>query len=67
MWQMDIALSVLTELDSFDLAAEFGECHPCTVRRWERRIHPYRLDGGMERSTLTGEDQLLLSICIYAP
>jgi len=63
----DRALPIFQEIDSFDYVAEVVGCHPSTVRRWERRVLPYRMGGGMERRTLTCEDRLLLSkcICIY--
>ena len=59
------ALDNLADHGDYELAADRVGCHPISVRRWERRVVPYRMTGGVARTGLTGADQLLLSICLY--
>lgn len=59
------ALLALDEHQDYDLASETVGCCADSVRRWERRLTPYRMNGGAGRNNLVGEDQLLLSICLY--
>ena len=35
-----------------------------SLRRWQQRLHPYRMTGNKERASIVGVDQILLTICI---
>ena len=50
---------------NYYLAAETANCSTRSIRRWEERIDPYRMAGGEQRESITGSDQLLLSICLF--
>ena len=65
IWQRLRALECLAEYGDYELAADRVGCSPLSVRRWERRVIPYRMTGGVERYMMTGADQLLFSICLY--
>ena len=64
LWLRTIAINVLNENRNYTLAAQRIHCSTSSVRRWERRILPYRMSGGRPREQLTEPDQLLLSICV---
>jgi len=65
LWLRTVAINDLLQNRSYVRAAHRIECSTSSIRRWERRILPYRMTGGRQREQLTGPDQLLLSICIY--
>ena len=65
LWLRTTAVNNLQTYGSYRRAALSVGCSTQSVRRWERRIIPFRMAGGIEREQLTGADQLLLSICIY--
>ena len=65
LWQRVRALNSLLLYQDYDIAAQSIGCHPISVRRWEQRLTPYRMNGGRERQCITAEDQLLLSICLF--
>ena len=66
LWLRTVAMNVFLEnRRSYVLASQRIQCSTSSIRRWERRIMPYRMSGGRPREQLTGPDQLLLSICIY--
>ena len=65
LWLRTIAIDILNESRSYILASQRIHCSTSSIRRWERRVLPYRMSGGRPREQLTGPDQLLLSICIY--
>ena len=64
-WQRRMALHVLyTHLD-YEMAAASIDCSVISVRRWEQRAIPYRMSGGVPKSSIIASDQLILSICLY--
>ena len=65
LWQRIRALQTLVLTNSYELAAESIGCSPVSVRRWEERLIPFRMNGNKERRQITAADQLLLSICLY--
>ena len=65
LWLRTVAINILNESRSYTLAAQRVYCSTSSVRRWERRILPYRMSDGRNQEQLTGPDQLLLSICLY--
>ena len=65
LWLRTKAINSLDRIGSYRGAALLTGCSTSSVRRWERRILPYRMSGGRHREQLTGADQLLLSICIF--
>ena len=65
LWVRVRAMHVLRMTNDYDMAAECVGCHPISIRRWEERLIPYRMNGGRERRSITAADQLLLSICLY--
>ena len=46
VWQRLRALENLADHGDYGLAADRVGCHPISVRRWERRVVPYRMTGG---------------------
>ena len=65
LWLRTKAINKLVTDGSYIQAARTAGCSTSSVRRWERRILPYRMSGGRQREQLTGADQLLLSICVF--
>ena len=66
LWLRQRAIDRLHMMDgSYMLAAETANCSVRSIRRWEERIRPYRMAGGEQRESITGSDQLLLSICLF--
>ena len=65
LWLRTTAVNNLHTYGNYRRAALSVGYSAQSVRRWERRIIPFRMAGGIEREQLTGADQLLLSICIY--
>ena len=65
VWIRRKALDVFNKTNSYVLAANSVGCCKESVRRWDNRLIPYRMGGGMAKHNLTGEDQLLLSICLF--
>ena len=65
LWLRTKAINNLDSMGSYCSAALLNGCSTSSVRRWERRILPYRMSGGRQRGQLTGADQLLLNICIF--
>ena len=64
-WQRARALATLYNFLNYDLAAATIGCSAISVRRWENRAMPHRMCGGVQKQSITGADQLLLSICLY--
>ena len=52
-------------LNGRDVAADHYGVSERSIERWETRLIPYRMTGGIEREALTGADQLWFSICIF--
>jgi len=65
LWLRSDAINNLTTYGNHRRAALHVGCSISSIRRWERRIMPYRMSGGAPREQLTGADQLLLSICLF--
>ena len=65
LWLRTKAINSLEREESYQIAACTTGCSTSSVRRWARRILPYRMSGGPQRESLTGADQLLLSICLF--
>jgi len=65
LWLRTKAVNLLDTQGSYCFAAHSAGCSISSVRRWERRILPFRIPGGRQRKSLTGADQLLLVICIF--
>ena len=65
LWLCTKAMNSLEREGSYQIAARTTGCSTSSVRRWARRILPYRISGGAQRESLTGADQLLLSICLF--
>ena len=65
IWERSRSLHSFHEHYNYGLAANVVGCHPSSVRRWENRLIPYRMTGGIQKSSITDADQLLLSICIF--
>ena len=66
LWLRQLAINRLQMMDgSYMLAAETANCSVRSIRRWEERIRPYRMAEGEQRKSITGSDQLLLSICLF--
>ena len=49
LWVRVRAMQVLMITHDYDTAAECVGCHPISVRRWEERLLPHRMNGGRER------------------
>jgi len=65
LWLRTKAMNTLEREGSYHIAARTTGCSTSSVRRWARRILPYIMSGGTQRESLTGADQLLLSICLF--
>ena len=64
LWQRAKSVRAFNRSLDYDFAAGIIGCHPVSVRRWENRITPHRMTGGIQKTRITDADQLLLSICI---
>ena len=56
LWQRVRALNSLLIYQDYAIASQSIGCHPISVRRWEQRLTPYRMNGGKERQFITAED-----------
>ena len=52
------AINSLEREGSYQIVTCTTGCSTSSVRRWERRILPYKMFGGTQRESLTGVDQL---------
>ena len=64
LWLRTKAINALEREHNYLSTARTAGCSTSSVRRWERRIMPYRMTGRRQREQLTGGDQLLLSLCL---
>ena len=48
-----------------EAAAEQWGCSTRSIVNWNNRLEPYRMTGGVERSAITGMDQLMLAIGLF--
>ena len=65
VWQRSLTIWCFNQYQNYERAANVIGCHPVSVRRWENRLIPFRMTGGIQKSSITDADQLLLSICIF--
>ena len=65
LWVRSLAMEQYYGTGCYLTAAHRAGCCTRTIRRWEERSIPYRMAGGPQRDSLTGADQLLLTICIF--
>ena len=65
LWIRTKAINLIETHGSIPVAARIIGCSTSSLKRWRRRILPYRMNGNRQRQQLTGADQLLLSICLF--
>ena len=58
-------MDVFDETSSYVLAANSVGCCKESVQRWDNRLIPYIMGEGRPKQSLTGEDQLILIICLF--
>ena len=60
-----ITIATYSKNYSYAAAARHVDCSIHTIWRWDERIMPYWMDGGSQWVSITGTDQLLLSIDLF--
>ena len=65
LWLRQKALITYNQTGSVDAAADRVGCSVDSLYRWIARSVPYRQTGNCQRTTITGYDVLLLSMCLF--